>query len=56
MALHLTNPEADRLAREMAKLTGETLADVVKNAVRSRLERLRMTGEIAKPLETSPKM
>jgi len=41
MALSIKNEEADRLARELAATTGETLTDAVVNALRERLERQR---------------
>lgn len=45
MALNIKNPEADRLARELAALTGETITEAV---VRSLDERLRRQS---KPLD-----
>ena len=39
MALSLKDKETDRLAREVAALTGETLADAVRTALAERLER-----------------
>lgn len=41
MALSLKDPETDRLAREVASLTGETLTDAVRKALAERLERER---------------
>jgi antitoxin VapB len=41
MALSLKDPEADRLAREVASRTGETLTTAVVVALRERLARLR---------------
>lgn len=41
MALSVKDPEADRLAREVAARTGETLTTVVVVALRERLARLR---------------
>lgn len=41
MALSIKDEEADRLARELAKHTGETLTEVVVTALRERLHRLR---------------
>jgi antitoxin VapB len=38
MALSLKDPEVDRLAREVASLTGESLTDAVKGALRQRLK------------------
>lgn len=40
MALSIKNEEADRLARELAEATGETLTDAVLNALRERLRRV----------------
>lgn len=39
MPLSIKNPEADRLARELAKTTGESLTDAVVAALRERLKR-----------------
>lgn len=39
MALNIKNDEADRLARELAELTGESLTEVVIEALRERLQR-----------------
>lgn len=41
MALSLKDPEVDRLARELAERTGETLTEAIKVALRDRLVRLR---------------
>lgn len=41
MALSVKHPEADRLAREVASRTGETLTTAVVIALRERLARLR---------------
>jgi antitoxin VapB len=41
MALSVKDPEADRLARELAARTGETLTTAVVVALRERLARLR---------------
>jgi antitoxin VapB len=41
MALSLKDPEADRLAREVARRTGETLTGAIVVALRERLARLR---------------
>lgn len=40
MSVLIRDPEADRLVRELAERTGETLTDAVKIAARERLERL----------------
>ncbi|MFC9998386.1 type II toxin-antitoxin system VapB family antitoxin [Nocardia sp. NPDC127526] len=39
MALSIKHPEADRLARELAARTGETITDAVVIALRERLAR-----------------
>ncbi|MDK4701655.1 MULTISPECIES: type II toxin-antitoxin system VapB family antitoxin [unclassified Rhizobium] len=41
MALSIKTEEADRLARELSRLTGETMTDAITQAMRERLERLR---------------
>jgi antitoxin VapB len=41
MSLSIKDPEADRLARQLAARTGESLTEAVLNALRERLERLR---------------
>lgn len=41
MALSLKDPETDRLAREMASFTGETLTDAIRIALIERLARER---------------
>jgi antitoxin VapB len=39
MSLNIKHPEADRLARELAKQTGESITNAVINALRDRLSR-----------------
>jgi len=39
MALSIDDPETDRLAQELSSLTGESIADSVRTALRERLER-----------------
>lgn len=41
MALSIKTEEADRLARQLAALTGETMTEAVTRSLRERLERLR---------------
>jgi antitoxin VapB len=41
MALNIRNPEAERLADELAKETGETKTEAVTKALRHRLARVR---------------
>jgi antitoxin VapB len=43
MSLNLKNEETNRLAHELAGLTGETLTAAVTTALRERLERLQQT-------------
>jgi len=42
MALSLKDPETDRLAREVARLTGESLTEAVRKALAERLDRERL--------------
>lgn len=46
MALSIKDPETDRLARELARTTGESLTDAIKRALEERLarERARVTS------------
>jgi antitoxin VapB len=41
MPISIRNRETDRLAREVAALTGETITDAIGNALRERLARER---------------
>lgn len=41
MALSIRDPETDRLARELAALTGETMTQAIRTAIAERLERER---------------
>jgi antitoxin VapB len=41
MALTIKNEETERLARELSKLTGETLTAAITVALRERLDRVR---------------
>ncbi|KKX33062.1 type II toxin-antitoxin system VapB family antitoxin [Rhizobium sp. LC145] len=41
MSLSIKTEEADRLARELSRLTGETMTEAITKAMRERLERLR---------------
>lgn len=53
MSLNLKNPEAHRLARELADVTGETLTAAVTEALRERLARERTAragGVVARAL------
>lgn len=44
MALNIKNPEAERLARELAEATGENITQAVTHALRERL--IRKTGRV----------
>ncbi len=46
MALSIKHPEADRLARELAACTGESLTDAVLEALRERLQREQARREV----------
>ena len=39
MALNIKHPEADRLARALARTTGESITEAVLTAIRERLQR-----------------
>jgi antitoxin VapB len=39
MAMNIKNPEAERLAREVAQLNGETITTAIAVALKERLER-----------------
>ena len=45
MALSIKNDEADRLARELARLTGESLTEAVVVSLRERLARQQARNE-----------
>ncbi|WMT92591.1 type II toxin-antitoxin system VapB family antitoxin [Pelagibacterium sp. H642] len=45
MALSIKTEEADKLARELSRLTGETMTDAITTAMRERLERVRAERE-----------
>jgi len=48
MALNIKSGETDRLVRELAALTGESITDAVTKAVAERLERCRRQTEAAR--------
>lgn len=47
MPLSIKNPRTERLARELAAVTGESITDAVEIALAERLERMRATGSDA---------
>jgi antitoxin VapB len=44
MALNIKNEETQRLSRDLAELTGESITTAVTVAIRERLDRLRAAG------------
>jgi antitoxin VapB len=44
MSLNIKNPEAHRLAQELASLTGESMSTAVTEALRERLNRVQRKG------------
>lgn len=44
MALNIKNERVDRLARDVARLSGESLTEAIRRALEERLERLRASG------------
>ncbi len=51
MGLNIKNAETTRLARELARLTGETLTGAIDTALRERLGRERMKRDAAGTIE-----
>jgi len=47
MALSVKNPEAEHLARELAKKTGESLTEAILTSLRERLQRVKGRGRPA---------
>jgi antitoxin VapB len=45
MALSIRDPETDRLARELAALTGESMTEAIRTALAERLARTRAARE-----------
>jgi antitoxin VapB len=45
MALSIKTEDADRLARELSRLTDETMTDAITQSMRERLERVRAERE-----------
>lgn len=48
MALSVKNEEADRLARDLAEMTGESLTEAVVVALRERLDRERTRRDLVR--------
>ena len=53
MVLNIRNPEAGRLAAEVASLAGETKTDAVILALKERLQRLQRQREAGRVLQRS---
>lgn len=47
MALNIKDPDTDRLARELAALTGESITTAARRAIEERLERVRSRAAAA---------
>ncbi len=53
MALLIKDPETDRIVRELAERTGESLTEAVKVAAKQRLEAFREPGvTVVKPVRS----
>ena len=50
MALSIKTEEADRLARELSRITGETMTEAITKSLAERLERVRKTRQEDKDL------
>jgi len=51
MALNIKSDEADRLARELAAVTGESLTTAVTVALQERLKRVRPRSRLAREIQ-----
>ncbi|MFP4003968.1 MAG: type II toxin-antitoxin system VapB family antitoxin [Alphaproteobacteria bacterium] len=51
MTLHIKDPKADALARQLASLTGETLTEAITSALEARLREVEDAGRRAKRKE-----
>jgi antitoxin VapB len=49
VALNIKDPETDRLARELAELSGQPITAAVRDALQERLDRLRARARVAPP-------
>lgn len=47
MALNIKDPDTDRLARELAALTGESITTAARRAIEERLERVQARAHAA---------
>lgn len=46
MGMNIKNPAVERLARELAEATGETMTSVIQHALEEKLERLRRDRDV----------
>jgi antitoxin VapB len=51
MGLNIKNPEAHKLAQELAEMTGESMSTAVTEAIRERLARIRRRGMAERLME-----
>ena len=51
MAINIKNAEADRLARELSEITGETITEAVIKSLAERLEREKNKQTTSVPLQ-----
>ena len=51
MAINIKNSEADRLARELSEITGETITEAVIKSLAERLEREKNKQTTSVPLQ-----
>jgi antitoxin VapB len=51
MAINIKNAEADRLARELSQITGETITEAVIKSLAERLEREKNKQTTSLPLQ-----
>ena len=51
MAINIKNAEADRLARELSEITGETITEAVIKSLAERLEREKSKQTTSVPLQ-----
>jgi len=56
MALHIRQEQTEKLARELAKRTGETLTGAVHTALEERLSRVAQAGRAGKEAKVSQLM
>lgn len=56
MGMNIKNPETERLTRELAGATGESLTAAITQAVRERLERIGSSRRPEQPAERSQRL